>query len=134
MLNTTKPVSEVGRNKRSAFRRMTRYRVVQCASLIAPYGLIRGSMRRHSARQKLSKRPLSGELIYKVMRSIFPKRNDYGTASFDELVPELACFGIDTVGKLRALMTKHRRQLLQIDRDPLAPWEKRYFTEQFDGQ
>jgi len=88
-------------------------------------------MRKISARQKLNMRPLSGELIHKVMKGIFPKRNDYGTASFDELVPELARFGIDTVGKLRALMTKHHRRLLKIDRDPLATWEQRHFSESF---
>lgn len=49
-------------------------------------------------------------------------------------MPELARFGIDTVGKFRALMTKHRRELLRIDRDPLAPWEERWFSEDFGSE
>lgn len=92
---------------------------------------IRLSMKRISARSRVNQRPLSGELIHKVMAEIFPRRNDYGTASFDELVPELARFQITTLGQFRRLMTKHRRKLLSIDRDHLAPWEVRHFCEPF---
>ena len=84
-----------------------------------------------SARQRVFQRKLTGVDIHKAMSSIFPKKNDYGTASFDELVPELARFGITTVGKFRNLMTKHRRELLAIDRDPLQPWEIRHMSESF---
>jgi hypothetical protein len=82
-----------------------------------------------SARARLAQRPLSGEVIHKIMARIFPRKNDYGDASFDELVPELAQFGICTTGKFRRMMTKHRKTLLRIDRDPLAPWEERHFAE-----
>lgn len=88
-------------------------------------------MKRLSARAQVNQRRLSGDLIHKTMARIFPKKNDYGTASFDELVPELASLGIHTVGQFRSLMTKHRRRLLAIDRDRLAPWEVRYFSESF---
>jgi hypothetical protein len=88
-------------------------------------------MQRISARQRVFQRKLTGINIHKLMSHIFPKKNDYGTASFDELVPELAHFGITTVGKFRNLMTKHRRKLLAIDRDPLQPWEIRHMSESF---
>ena len=55
------------------------------------------------------------------MSRIFPKKNDYGTGSFDELVPELARFGIGTLGQFRSLMTKHRRAMLALDRSRLSP-------------
>jgi hypothetical protein len=84
-----------------------------------------------SAQAERRRQPLSGEAIHRAMRRIFPKRNDYGDASFDELVPELARFGITTVGKFRSLMTHHRRELLRIDRDRLQPWEERHFAESF---
>jgi hypothetical protein len=87
--------------------------------------------RRYSAQAEVRRRPLSGDAIHKVMSRVFPKRNDYGTASFDELVPELARWGVTSVGQFRRLMTKHRRRLLQIDRDRLAPWEVRHFSESF---
>jgi hypothetical protein len=88
-------------------------------------------MRRLSARVRVSKRPLSGAVIHTVMAAIFPRKNDYGDASFDELVPELARFGITTRGEFRRLMTKHRKRLLRIGRDRLAPWEQRHFAEDF---
>ncbi|WP_338846311.1 hypothetical protein V8J88_21445 [Massilia sp. W12] len=88
-------------------------------------------MKRISARAKLSQRLLTGAQIHKEMSRLFPKRNDYGTGSFDELVPELAKFGVCTVGKFIKLMKKHKRTLLKIDRDRLAPWEIRHFSESF---
>ena len=47
-------------------------------------------MKRISARTQLSLRPLTGILIHREMSRLLPKRNDYGTGFFDELVPELA--------------------------------------------
>ena len=88
-------------------------------------------MRHLSTRAKVGQRPLSGNAIHAIMRRIFPKKNDYGGASFDELVPELARWGIRTTGKFRRLMTKHRKTLLRIDRDSLAPWERKHFAEDY---
>jgi hypothetical protein len=88
-------------------------------------------MKRIPARRKIYNKPLSGSVIRQVMSDIFPKRNDYGSASFDELVPELGRFGITTLGGFRRLMTKHRRALLRFDRAHLAPWEKKMFTDEY---
>ena len=88
-------------------------------------------MQRISARQRVFQRKLTGIYIHKMMSHIFPNNNDYGTASFDELVPELDRLGITTIGKFRNLMTKHRRKLLSIDRSPLSPWEVRHASESF---
>ena len=84
---------------------------------------------RLSARAKRQEKPLSGDAILRVMASIFPRRNDYGQGSFEELVPELAKFGITTLGKFQRLMTKHRKELLRIDRDRLSPAEERQYAE-----
>ena len=92
------------------------------------------SKRRFSARAERGRQPLTGEAIHVAMRRIFPKRNDYGTASFDELVTELARFGITTVGAFRRLMTRHRRELLRIDRDRLLPWEEKHFAKLFGAE
>ena len=88
-------------------------------------------MRRITVRQKIAKQQLSGALIHKVMSRLFPKKNDYGDASFDELVPELAQFGVKSVGQFQGLMKKHRRQLLGIDQDRLEPWEIQHYAESF---
>lgn len=91
-------------------------------------------MKHIPARRRVYDQPLSGESIYRVMTRTFPKRNDYGTASFEELVPELARFGITTTGRFRALMTKHRRALLRADRERLLPWEARLFAEDYGAE
>jgi hypothetical protein len=88
-------------------------------------------MTRQSARQRRQRAPLSGPAIYRIMASIYPSRNDYASEGFDELVSELARVGIRTCGEFRTMMTSVRRQLLKIDRDPLAPWEIRHMSESF---
>lgn len=93
--------------------------------------LEREIMRKLSARGKLAEEQLSAGIIHSEMSKIFPKKNDYGNASFEELVPELNRFGILTRGKFKALMKKHRRKLLQIDRDRLSYKEIQYFSESF---
>ena len=65
------------------------------------------------------------------MRNLFPKRNDYGSASFDELVPELARFDVRTVGEFERLMKRHRRQLLIIDQSPMDPWHLEFYAREF---
>ena len=84
---------------------------------------------RLSARVKRREELLSGEMIHRVMASTFPKRNNFGQGSFEELVPELAKFGVTTLGKFQRLMTKHRKELLRIDRDRLSPAEERQYAE-----
>ena len=86
-------------------------------------------MRRPHAREIVNGRPLTGPLIYSQMKRLFPRRNDFGCGSFEELVPELARFGIDTIGKFRQLMTRLRRQLLRMDSEPLCPPEERMWSE-----
>jgi hypothetical protein len=88
-------------------------------------------MSRLQAREKKRKAPLTGTAIHKVMRGLFPKRNDFSDASFDELVPELARFGVRTSGQVELLMKRHRRQLLAIDRSPMDEWHKEYYAKEF---
>lgn len=88
-------------------------------------------MNRLSARQLIYARPLTGEAIHRVMSRVFPKKNDYGDASFDELVQELARFGIVSVGEFKRLMTKHRRAMLQLDRGRLLAWERQDATAEY---
>jgi hypothetical protein len=89
-----------------------------------------------SARQKILSQPLTAELVRKVMRSIFPCRNNYvkDMKLFEELLPELNRFGITSRGDLKRMMTKHRRVLLADDRSPLAAWEQRHYSEMFGSE
>lgn len=88
-------------------------------------------MKRLSARSAARQRALTGERIHHHMSRLFPRRNDYGDASFDALVPELARFGIETGGEFIKLMKRHRRQLRAIDSERLTPWEIQHFAESF---
>lgn len=45
-----------------------------------------------AARKLRATEPLTPVLLQSLMRKIFPKKNDYGEASFEELLPELARF------------------------------------------
>jgi hypothetical protein len=88
-------------------------------------------MRSLSARQRISARELTGEMIHRVMVRIFPKKNDYGEASFDELVPELARLGITSIGGFKKFMTRHRRALLQLDRCRLSVGERKSAVDEY---
>jgi len=91
-------------------------------------------VRRVPARALVLQRPLTGERIHLAMSRMFPRRNDYGDASFDELVNELAAVGICTLGSLRRLMLEHRRRLLKVDRGRLASWERRHYAEDLGAE
>ncbi len=88
---------------------------------------------RISARKRVLLEPLSALLIQKVLRNLYPKRNDYVTdmALFEELLPELARWGITTRGRLQRLMKKHRRALLNDDKSRLSLKEQRFYAELF---
>lgn len=89
------------------------------------YSSRRKEVNRCPARQLIYARPLTGDAIHRVMSRHFPKKNDYGGTSFDELVAELAHFGITSVGDFKRLMTRHRQTLLRLDRSRLSVWERR---------
>ena len=91
-------------------------------------------MLRHlPARRRVALAPLTATSVRTIMRSLFPKRNDYVTdpALFNELLPELHAFGIHTSGDLRRLMARHRRALLADDRHRLTQREQRLYAEMF---
>jgi hypothetical protein len=64
-------------------------------------------------------------------RGIFPKRNDYNdaVADFDELIPELARFGVITRLQLKRLLTRHRRELMRMDSAPFDEVERAIYSE-----
>lgn len=84
-----------------------------------------------AARHRRNREPLSPELIHKITARLFPKRSDYGVNSYEDIAQELAKFGILNRGNFTKLMKRHRREIIRIDRDRLAPWEIRHFSEMF---
>ena len=87
-----------------------------------------------SGRRTKMRERLSGTLIHKVMTTLFPRKNDYGNGSFDELVPELEKFGIITRKDLKSLMTRHRKRLLRLDRSPLPASEVPYCRQLYGAK
>ena len=69
--------------------------------------------------------------MHAVARNLFPRRNDYSDLPWDELLPELARFGIVTRGAFTRLMKRHRRRLIAIDRDRLSTREVAFFKQEF---
>ena len=97
---------------------------------------VRAMKTRIPARRKVLLQPLTAELVRKVMRSVFLRRNDYvaDMKLFKEVLSELSRFRITHRGDLKRLMTRHRRALLADDRSPLAAWERRHFSEMFGAE
>lgn len=78
--------------------------------------------------------PLSEDTLLKTMLSLFPKRSNYGDLAFHELNQELHARGITSRADFSRLMKRHRRELLRIDRSTLAPYEVRFYCEEFDRE
>jgi hypothetical protein len=85
------------------------------------------------ARRRVALAPLTATSVRTIMRSLFPKRNDYVTdpALFEELPPELHAFGIRTRGDLHRFMARHRRALRIEDCSRLTRREQRHYAEMF---
>lgn len=75
--------------------------------------------RRISARARLARAPLSARVIENVLRRTLPRRNRFGPINYEELLDEAVRFGIRTRGEFRRLMLRHRRAIIEIDREPL---------------
>ena len=88
-------------------------------------------MRRQGARAILWQQPLTATAIHRTMRSLFPRRNDFGSASFEELVPELSRLGIDTIGQFSRLMKNHRRALREIELSRMDQWHVKFYEREF---
>lgn len=84
-----------------------------------------------SARHTRMRLPLTEDSLRKTMRSLFPKRHDYGDLAFHELAQELGVRGINSGAGFSRLMKKHRKSLLAIDRSRLTEWEIPFFRKEF---
>ena len=68
--------------------------------------------------------------LHKMMRQLFPKKNDCAaTVDLEEVRTELQKFNIVTKKQVRLFLKKYRRQLLDIDREPLDLWHRKMYRE-----
>ena len=80
-----------------------------------------------SARHRLAKSLLSTSSMARILRRTMPKRNNVGIINYAALLEEARLFGIRTNGQFRKLMLKHRRALIEADREPLTPQMEKIF-------
>jgi hypothetical protein len=85
-----------------------------------------------SARHRLAKAPLSTSSMARILRRTMPRRNNVGIINYAGLLDEARLFGVLTNGQFRKLMLKHRRALIELDREPLTPQMERIFRSE-DG-
>jgi len=68
--------------------------------------------------------------LQKIMRKLFPKKNDCAAIEdLEEVVTELKKFSVITKRQIRLFLKKHRRQLLDIDKEPLDSCHQRLYRE-----
>lgn len=68
--------------------------------------------------------------LQKTMRSLFPKKNDFASKKeLAEVVEKLKDFSIITKLQVRLFLKKHRRQLLEIDQQPLEAIHQEIYRE-----
>ena len=69
--------------------------------------------------------------LQKMMRNLFPKRNDCASLEdLEEVLGELKQFSITTKLQVRLFLKKHRRHLLEIDKAPLDTCHQRLYREE----
>jgi hypothetical protein len=82
---------------------------------------------------RLGRLPVNAAYLYKLMRNLFRRANDWASFHGSELVGELNRFGIQSRKQARLLLKRHRRAVIRIDRKPLdALHERLYLREQPD--
>jgi hypothetical protein len=88
-----------------------------------------------NARQRLAAAPLTVSSMARILRRTMPKRNEVGIINYPDLLAEARLFGVLSYGQFRKLMLKHRRALLEADREPLTPQlERIYRSDWGDAQ
>ena len=85
-----------------------------------------------SARQRVDRQKLTPELLFKALRTTFPKKNDFAPSEtgYQEELSELIHFGVISVKDLRTLLNKHRKEILKIDRSPMDQGHQRMYAEE----
>jgi hypothetical protein len=86
-----------------------------------------------SKRVELDRLPIDAGGLHKVVRQLFSKANDYGPFAGEQLVGELNRLGIVSRKQARLLLKKHRRVLIQIDRQPVDAVNERIYSEEPGG-
>lgn len=84
------------------------------------------------ARKTIDQKTLDENLVYKNLKSLLPKINDYSKDEKDytEILGELFEFKIKTNKDFRLLLKKHRKQLMMIDRSSMDAYHQNMYREE----
>jgi hypothetical protein len=82
-------------------------------------------------RSQLDRLRIDGQHLYALMRRLFPKENDHSSFDGAELVQEFHYFGVHTRKQARRLLKRHRRSVIDIDREPFDELNERIFSTEF---
>ena len=83
-------------------------------------------------RKIIDDEPLDYKYVCRLMRSLFPKKNDCASqADLEEVIDELRAFGIETKKQHRLLMKKHRRWILVVEKEPLDIIHQKLYRDWF---
>lgn len=87
---------------------------------------------RVNARRLVDDRKLDEDLLYKNLRAVLPRLNDYAKSEtgYQEELQELHDFGVCSNKQLRLLLKKHRRKLISIDKSPMDIAHRRMYKEE----
>lgn len=78
-----------------------------------------------NARRKVLRKRLDTKVLYRDLRKLMPRANQFGEVSYCELIDDLNAFEISTRAHLRRLYLRHRKELRRIDREPFDPLNAR---------
>jgi hypothetical protein len=84
-----------------------------------------------SARQRLAAAALTAASMARILRRTMPKRNNVGSIDYSGLLKEARVFGVINNRQFRKLMLRHRRALLEADREPLTPQLERIYRNEW---
>lgn len=84
-----------------------------------------------SRRKELDSQPVDAQHLHKLMRRLFPRKTKQHSFDGDELVQEFLRFGIRSRKQARLLLKKHRRSMIDIDREPLDGINERIQSSEF---
>lgn len=88
------------------------------------------------ARSVIDQKELDEALVYKNLRSLFPRVNDYAPSEsgYTEELKELFDFGIKTNKQLRLLLKKHRKQIISIDHSPIDAFHQKLYADEMGAK
>lgn len=87
---------------------------------------------RVNKRRLLDEKVLNENLVYKNLRVILPKLNDYAGSEtgYREELKELNDFGVFSNKQLRLLIKRHRKKLISIDRSQMDLVHRHMYKEE----